>query len=122
VIALAERAAGAARRDGAAARGWVLEHARRAFASRDRLMLELASLGMAVAPPCGNFLFVPAARATADARARRERGVRVRALEGLAGNAPALRAAGGSALRIGVGPWQAMARVLDVLREVLPCA
>jgi hypothetical protein len=52
----------------------------------------------------------------------RERGVRVRALEGLAGNAPALRAAGGSALRIGVGPWQAMARVLDVLREVLPCA
>jgi len=122
VNALAECAAVAALHDGPEARGWVMEHARLAIAHRDRLAGELASLGLAVARASGNFVFVPSARASAIARAMGERGVRVRALEGVVGDIPALRAASGCALRIGVGPWDAMARVLDVLREVLACA
>jgi histidinol-phosphate aminotransferase len=121
VNALAERAAIAALREGPGARGWVLEHARLAVANRDRLVTELRTLGLPVAPASGNFVFVPTARASSLARAMYERGVLVRALEGLAQDVPALRASGGCALRIGVGPWDAMARVLDVLREVLPC-
>jgi histidinol-phosphate aminotransferase len=121
VNALAERAAFAALQDGPEALGWVLEHAQLAIVNRDRLVAELAAFGMSVAPAAGNFVFVPTARASAIARAMRERGVLVRALEGLAGDAPALREANGCALRIGVGPWDAMARVLGELREVLPC-
>jgi histidinol-phosphate aminotransferase len=122
VNALAERAAVAALREGPGARGWVLEHVRLALANRDRLATDLGSLGLAVAPASGNFVFVPTARASSLARAMCERGVLVRALEGLAQDVPALRASDGCALRIGVGPWDAMARVVDVLREVLSCA
>lgn len=112
----------AALREGPGARGWVFEHAHLAVVNRDRLATELRTLGLHVAPASGNFVFVPTARASSLARAMCERGVLVRALEGLAQDVPALRAAGGCALRIGIGPWDAMARVLDVLSEVLPCA
>ncbi|HET9798038.1 MAG TPA: histidinol-phosphate transaminase [Gemmatimonadaceae bacterium] len=122
VNVLAERAAMAALREGPGGRGWVLERVRLATANRDRLATELRSLGLPAAPAAGNFVFVPTPRASSLARAMRERGVLVRALEGLAQDVPALRASGGCAIRIGVGPWDAMARVLDVLGEVLPCA
>ena len=51
----------------------------------------------------------------------RERGVLVRALTGLPHDVPAMRAAEGHALRIGVGPWEAMEQLLAVLREALAC-
>jgi histidinol-phosphate aminotransferase len=122
VNVLAERAAVAALRDAPDARGWVLEHARIATANRDRLASELRSLGLPVAPASGNFVFAPTAAAASLARAMSDRGVLVRALDGLTEDVPALRASGGRGLRIGVGPWDAMTRVLGALREVLPCA
>ena len=65
---------------------------------------------------------MPIARAQAIADAMRRRGVLVRALVGLPQEVPALAASGGSALRIGVGPWPTMERVLEALEEALACA
>jgi histidinol-phosphate/aromatic aminotransferase/cobyric acid decarboxylase-like protein len=47
--------------------------------------------------------------------------VLVRALSGLPQDVPALRSSEGHALRIGVGPWESMERLLDALREALAC-
>jgi histidinol-phosphate aminotransferase len=122
VNALAEAAAIAALADAPDARGWMREHARLALANRERMARELSALGLPAAPSAGNFLFVPTARAVDLARAMREGRVLVRALEGLAQDVPALRESGGRALRIGIGPWEAMQRVLDALRGALACA
>jgi histidinol-phosphate aminotransferase len=121
VNALAEAAAVAALGEGADARGWVLEHAATAVTLRERLAGALRELGLEPAPSAANFLFVPTSRAPALARAMRERGVLVRALSGLPQDAAPLRAADGHALRIGVGPWETMERVLETLREALAC-
>jgi histidinol-phosphate aminotransferase len=121
VNALAEAAAVAALSDGPDALGWVTEHAALAVAIRERLASALRELGLEPAPSAGNFLFVPTPRAPAIARAMRERRVLVRALTGLPHDVPAMRAAEGHALRIGVGPWEAMEQLLAVLREALAC-
>jgi histidinol-phosphate aminotransferase len=121
VNALAEAAAVAALSDGPDALGWVTEHAALAVAIRERLASALRERGLEPAPSAGNFLFVPTPRAPAIARAMRERGVLVRALTGLPHDVPAMRTAEGHALRIGVGPWEAMEQLLAVLREALAC-
>jgi histidinol-phosphate aminotransferase len=121
VNALAEAAAVAALSDGPDALGWVTEHAALAVTIRERLASALRELGFEPAPSAGNFLFVPTSRAPAIARAMRERGVLVRALSGLPHDVPAVWAAEGHALRIGVGPWESMERLLDALREALAC-
>ena len=122
VNALAEAAAIAALGEGSDAIGWVTSHAALAVEIRGRLAAELQRFGLAPAPAAGNFLFVPIARAQAIAAAMCRRGVLVRALSGLPQDVPALAATGGDALRIGVGPWEAMERVLDALAEALACA
>lgn len=122
VNALAEMAAIAALTDGPEALGWVNEQVALAIALRERLTSELHALGLDPAPSAGNFLFVPTSKAPMIARMMCERGVLVRAFTGLPQDVPALREAGGCALRIGVGPWETMARVLEALREALACA
>ena len=122
VNAFAETAAIAALSDDADALGWVTERAALAVAIRERLASALRALGLEPAPAAGNFLFVPTARAPGIAREMRARGVLVRTLSGLPRDVPALKAAEGHALRIGVGPWESMERLLDVLREALTCA
>ena len=97
-------------------------HATLAIESRTRLAAEFRRLGFAPAPSAGNFLFVPVARAQAIAEGMCRRGVLVRALSGLPQEMPALAATGGDALRIGVGPWDAMERVLGTFAEALACA
>jgi len=47
--------------------------------------------------------------------------VLVRAFSGLPQDVPALAGAGGEALRIGIGPWDAMERVLEAFGEALAC-
>jgi histidinol-phosphate aminotransferase len=121
VNALAETAALAALGDGPDALGWVSRHAALAIEVRERLMMELRTLGLEPLPSAANFVFVPTARAQALGRAMRDRGVLARALSGLPRDLPALRASQGHALRIGVGPWEMMATMLDVLREALTC-
>jgi histidinol-phosphate aminotransferase len=122
VNAFAETAAIAALSDAADALGWVTERAALAVEVRERLASALRALGLESAPAAGNFLFVPTSRAPGIAREMRARGVQVRALSGLPMDVPALHTADGHALRIGVGPWESMERLLDVLREALTCA
>jgi histidinol-phosphate aminotransferase len=121
VNALAESAAVAALTEGPDGIGWVVEHAALAIENRARLATELRALGFVPAPSAGNFLFVPVAQALAIAEGMCRRGVLVRAFSGLPKDVPALAAAGGEALRIGVGPWDAMERVLDAFVEALAC-
>jgi histidinol-phosphate aminotransferase len=121
VNAFAEAAAVAALSDGPDARGWVIDRAALAVTIRERLAGALRELGLEPAPSAGNFLFVPMSRAPEIGRAMRERGVLVRAMSGLPQDVSALKTAGGHALRIGVGPWESMERLLDALREALAC-
>jgi histidinol-phosphate aminotransferase len=121
VNSLAESAAVAALTEGPDGIGWVTRHATLAMESRARLTTDLRALGFAPAPAAGNFLFVPVARAQAIAEEMCRRGVLVRALTGLPRDIPALAATGGEALRIGVGPWDAMERVLDAFVEAHAC-
>ena len=122
VNALADAAAVAALAPAPDALGWVTEHATLAVTLRERLAIALREFGLEPAPAAGNFLFVPTSRAPALARALRDRGVLVRPMNGLPQDVPALRASEGRALRIGVGPWSSMERLLDALREALACA
>jgi histidinol-phosphate/aromatic aminotransferase/cobyric acid decarboxylase-like protein len=115
-------AAVAALADDADALGWVAERAALAVSARERLTSALRVLGLEPAPAAGNFLFVPTSRAPGIAREMRARGVLVRTLSGLPRDVPALQAAEGHALRIGVGPWESMERLLEALQEALTCA
>lgn len=115
VGALAERAAIAAFAHDLA---WVREHAAEAVAVRERLDAALRALGLAPAPSEANFVFVPTPRAALLGRRLQEMGVAVRVFTGLPREVPEL-AAGGEALRIGVGPWPLMEKMLSCLDEAL---
>ena len=122
VNAFAEEAAIATLETGADALGWVRKHVALVVAIRERVTVALRDLGFEPAPAAGNFVFVPTSRAPELARAMRQRGVLVRAFSGLPQDVTALRAANGHALRIGIGPWETMERVLDTLEEAVACA
>lgn len=115
VNALAERAVLAALGESADALGWMRAHVALAVDSRERLAAELLTLGLVALPSAANFLFVPTPRATELSRALRARGLLVRAFAGLPMDLAPLAASEGSALRIGVGPWESMQVVLDAL-------
>ncbi len=104
VNALAERAAVALLSTGMR---WVRDTVAESNTVRERLSGELARLGFVVAPSAANFLFVPTPNACTIAARLRERGVAVRAFDSL----PTF----GSALRITVGPWPMMDRLLTEL-------
>jgi histidinol-phosphate aminotransferase len=118
VNALAERAVLAALDESDDALGWVRAHVELAVQNRERLSEGLAAMRFTPLPSAANFVFVPTARAGLLARRMRERGVLVRAFAGLPRDLEVLAGSDGEALRIGVGPWETMQRVLDVLREL----
>lgn len=118
VNALAERAALAALDESSTALDWVREHAALAVANRVRLTDALQALGLCPLPSAANFVFVPHPHAERLARGMFDGGVRVRVLTGLPRDLPALRDSAGNGMRIGVGPWETLDRVLTVLREV----
>lgn len=120
VNALAECAALASLEDVTGGVQWVREHARLAVRNRDRLSAALVDLGLAALPSTANFLFVPTSRAPWLARRLRDDGILVRLFTDLPQELRCLSAAGGAALRIGVGPWEAMQALLDSLSE-MPC-
>jgi len=95
-------------------RGWVAERVSEARRSRDQLAESLRSLGLGALPSQANFVLVPVPRALAIARRMRERGVAVRAFQGL----PLV----GDALRITAGPAPVMEQMLVALEEALRCA
>ena len=118
VSALAERAVLAvleATTDGV---DWMRAHASLAIDNRERLIIALAQAGFGSLPSAANFVLVPTARALEIDQGLRARGVSVRSFSGLPLEIDALARAGGSALRIGVGPWDMMETMLSVLTEV----
>ncbi len=102
--ALAERMALAAVRDDLT---WVQEHVALAVTLRERLADALRAMGLSPMPSHANFVCVPVANCVAVGAALRARGVAVRPF-------PALPHVG-DALRISVGPWPFMQRLLDAL-------
>lgn len=102
--ALAERAALAALRHD---RVWVDEHVQLAVSLRERLADALRALGLEPMPSAANFLCVPMANVVDVGQALRARGVAARPFPGL----PHV----GDALRISVGPWSMMERLLAAL-------
>jgi len=107
VNVLGERAALAALGDDLP---WVRRHVEASVAIRERLRVALESLGLRALPSAANFLCVPVPDSAALGRALLGRGIKVRVLRALPGV--------GDAIRVGVGPWDAMERLLAALREV----
>lgn len=118
VNAFAERAALAALAESDDALGWMRARVMLALTNRERLVGALRALDFVPLPSAANFVFVPTAKAVLIAQRMRERGVLVRAFAGLPRDLEALARSNGEALRIGIGPWEIMQRVLDVLEEV----
>ncbi|HEU4988886.1 MAG TPA: aminotransferase class I/II-fold pyridoxal phosphate-dependent enzyme [Gemmatimonadaceae bacterium] len=112
--AAAAAAAAAALTDGLS---WVQEHATEAVAVRRRLAAELTEAGLAPLPSDANFVCVPCRQAERLGERLLARGIAVRVLRGLPPVTAALAASNGAALRIGVGPWSVMERLLSALRE-----
>ena len=88
---------------------WVRERAAEAVAVRERFAAALRVAGFEPLASGANFLLVPVEGATDVARRMRERGVAVRSFDQL----PRI----GDALRISIGPWPLMQRVLDTFVE-----
>ena len=95
-------------------RRWVAARVGDARVSRDRLAISLRALGLTPLSSQANFVFVPVSDAARIAQRMRERGVAVRAFQGL----PLV----GDALRITAGPDPMMEQALATLAEALACA
>ena len=118
VSAIAERAVSAvleATTDGV---DWVRARARLAIDNRERLIVALDQAGFHPLPSAANFVLVPTSRALEIAQRLRTRGVAVRSFSGLPLEIDAFTRTGGSALRIGIGPWEMMETMLSALTEV----
>ena len=90
---------------------WMRARVAEALAIRERLVAELAVMGLLTLPSEANFVLVPLPGAPEVLERMRTRDVNVRAFRGLAGL--------GDALRIGCGPWNQMEAALEALREAL---
>ena len=98
---------------------WVRAHAALAIVNRERLSGALRQLGLEALPSGANFVLVAHARAHESARLLRASGVVVRSFGELPAEIPAFARSGGTALRIGVGPWEMMEPLLDRLGTLL---
>jgi len=103
---LGEIAGIAALRD---AGGWVADTVRQAVENRERFVAELRARGHEPLPSSGNFVFVPVADGTSQAlsNAFRDHGVAVRPF--------ATEEGFPEGLRVSIGRWEEMARVLEVV-------
>ena len=118
VGALAERAVLAVLDSSSDGVDWVRAQAVLAIDNRERLISSLRHAGFDPLPSAANFVLVPTTRAPEIAQRMRAGGVLVRSFTGLPLEIDAFAKAGGSALRIGVGPWDMMQTMLSVLAEV----
>jgi histidinol-phosphate/aromatic aminotransferase/cobyric acid decarboxylase-like protein len=118
------RAAEAAALAALAERAWLGDAVALLRQNRIRLAAALAALGFRVLPSDANFLLVQvragagahslsgtAPDALRFAAALRERGIGVRAFPALPG--------AGECVRITIGPWPAMERLLDAVRDIM---
>lgn len=98
---------------------WVREHACRAVGNRMRFVASLGALGLRALPSAANFVCVPTARGAAVFSALQARGILLRLFTALPQDLPELSESGGTALRIGIGPWEQMQATLDALAVAL---
>jgi histidinol-phosphate aminotransferase len=119
VNALAERAVHAALSSHVGGRDWVATHAALVIENRNRLVAELAQRGLTALPSFANFVLVPSPDALRVSRELATRGILVRVITGLPEVPTALGNAKGTALRIGVGPWDMMRELLTALDEAI---
>ena len=108
VNALGERAALAALREDVP---WVRRHVEESCLVRERLRGALERLGLRPLPSAANFLCVPVPDSASLGGALLAQGIKVRVLRSVPGI--------GDAIRIGVGPWPLIERLLSVLEGVL---
>jgi histidinol-phosphate aminotransferase len=102
---------------------WVRARAAEATANRVRLAERLVVMGFSPIPSAANFLCLPCRGAEGAAARLRDRGFAVRVLRQIPPITPALDASAGFALRIAVGPWPVMERLLAELQlEAVACA
>jgi histidinol-phosphate aminotransferase len=94
---------------------WERAHVAAAIESREWLTEALRAAGLAPLESRSNFVFLPLAGAVRIAKRMRGLGVAVRPFADLPAVSPALRASGGEALRISVGPWPALQTALEAL-------
>jgi histidinol-phosphate aminotransferase len=126
VSGIAERAAIAALTEDA---DWVRAHVALVRTNRDRLSAEFRRRGIDPIPSAANFVLAPVRGAEEIARGMRDRGVAVRPFSQLRAVSPALRATGGSAIRVSIGPWGELEAALDAFdhariegrEEDVPC-
>ncbi|MCU0633667.1 MAG: aminotransferase class I/II-fold pyridoxal phosphate-dependent enzyme [Gemmatimonadaceae bacterium] len=104
--AVAERVGAVALRED---REWVEAHVALAIEVRERLASRLVTAGFRPLPSAANFVCVPVAQCVAVGQAMRARGVAVRPF-------PALPHVGDT-LRMSVGPWPLVERMLGVFLE-----
>lgn len=83
---------------------WIATTAKKAVGIRHRFVKELEAIGFIPLPSETNFLLVPVDQPVVLAARLHERGITIRALPGLPGI--------GNAVRITVGPWPWMKRIL----------
>ncbi len=112
VSAPSERAAAAAVAED---RAWMQECLAAAIDCRDRLIAALRRRAYEPLDSASNFVFLPLRDARDASAALRGRGIAVRVFESVDIPHDAIRGAGGSALRISVGPWPEMEALLDGL-------
>jgi histidinol-phosphate aminotransferase len=93
---------------------WVMARAAEVCEARDEFGALLRGAGYAPLPSVTNFVLVPVSDAGSAMRALRGRGILVRHFHSLPGI--------GDALRISIGTGPVMRRVLDAMRECVPCA
>jgi histidinol-phosphate aminotransferase len=108
VTSLGERAALAALSE--EGRAWMAESVRATIALRERFIAALRAAGRAPRPSAANFVLLPVGDAAQAARALAARGIAVRPFSRLSGI--------GDALRISIGPWPVLERVLASLESV----
>jgi len=103
---LAEVAAVAALRD---EDGWTARTVEKAVENRERFVDELKSRGLSPLPSSANFVFLPVPEGTPRdlSNAFRDHGVAIRPFEAEAGFP--------DGIRVSIGPWDEMARVLEVI-------
>jgi histidinol-phosphate aminotransferase len=118
VNAMAELAVRAALEPGASGRDWVAARARTVIEHRARLAAALVARGLNPLSSAANFLFVPTPDAVNIARELVARGILVRVVSGIPDSPSVLAGARGTALRIGVGPWDMMEALLTALDEI----
>jgi histidinol dehydrogenase len=114
ITAAADVAARAVIREGG---DWVRGIVQQTVHNRERLIAELEGMGFRPLPSTANFVLMAVGAAKAPdtalalAASLQERGIAVRAFPGLPGL--------GDCIRITIGPWESMQRLLDALGEVL---